>query len=217
MSLLTLSLINTRYAPWGLLSDDEPPRQIVWLTEMQPTASVDSALLSNWDRQRIQQSYDAHIIVVDGLDNPNPEPKVDSSRVMPVGQEAPSKIADPQTIIDVTQLIREEAEKEQQLKDRVLSSYPSLDTILALSAGKAKKQLKELAKTIPSVSFFQEARKKEMSDKNRKTVIAVLVEIVQAKINAVGLDASKALVGGQNGLADAYYGLIEEYEDEDED
>ncbi len=213
MSTVTLSLVNIRHAPWGLLTDQEPPEMIVWLTEENPSAEIDSIMLLDGDLIRIDQSWNAGIINVSGLKSHNEMtvPSIPKSVSAPIVSPARPKVSPSETIMDVTQLMRKEADRAKVIEEKVKSRYPKIDELLVLPAFKLKKELKTLAKSQITVSFFQECRNKEINGKNRKTVIAVLVEIVQAKISAIGLDGRS----GESSLSNAYYDMIEEFEDEE--
>ena len=221
MSTVTLTLINPRYAPWGLLTDEEKPQMIVWLTEETPSQEVEKILLSDWDVVRIKQAENAQIISVIGLDDVgliNEEDETEEVEpCVPIAASKTPAVADSQTIMDVTQLMRKEAEKAKALEEKIKGRYPKIDELLAEPAYKLKKELKELAKGRTLVSFFQEARKKEIEGKDRKTVVSVLTDIIQAKIAAVGMDGYTNGTTGQTSLSDAYYDMIEEFEDEDEE
>jgi len=219
MSTVTLTLKNPRYAPWGLLTDEETPQMIVWLTEEDPVKKIEATLLTDWDVVRIKQSEAADIIVAEGLESVKlvtEEAKVRSAGA-PISTPVQSKVSSSNTIMDVTQLMRQDADRAKALEERVKSRYPKLDELLAMPAHKLKKELKELAKDGTMVSFFQEARKKEQDGKDRKTVLSVLTDIIQSKINAVGLDGRASTQTGQTALSEAYYDMIEEFEDEEEE
>lgn len=220
MSTVTLTLRDPKYAPWGLLTEDEPPQMLVWLTLEEPINEIDSAMLSDWDVVRIIQSRNAGILEATGLEgfeSVSDVPKVPKATSVPIVSPIRPKVASSETIMDVTQLMKKDAVRAQALEDRIKGSYPKIDKLLALPAHTLKKELKELAKGRALVSFFQEARKKEMAGKDRKTVVSVLTDIIQAKINAIGIDGQQNMQTGQTMLSDAYYDMIEEFEDEDED
>jgi hypothetical protein len=225
MPAVKLSLTNQRHAPWGLLTDEEHPRTLVWLTETNPSGEVDSILLTDWDLSRIYQSEAAGIIAVDGLENPYTipsgiDPNEKDPRINPVvqiDQIVAPKVQSSETIMDVTALMREEAKRAELIKSKINNSYPKIEGLLAQPAHSLKKELKSLAKDQVMVSFFQACRAKELEGKNRKTVVAVLVEIIQAKIAAVGVDSRGNSQTGQTALSDAYYDMIEEFEDEEDD
>jgi hypothetical protein len=218
MSTVTLTLIKSKYAPWGLLTEEENPRMLVWLTEESPEAQIDSMMLTYGDISRIQQSKSAGIIDASGIDEIDQLPSTSTipptiSTPVPIQNEP--KIAPPEVVMDVTQLMRQEAERAMALEKRIMESYPEVDKLLAKPAYGLKKELKRLAKGNTSISFFQRCRKNEQEGKNRKSVIAVLVEIIQAKINAVRADSRPGGYTNQTSLSSAYYDLIEEFEDED--
>lgn len=222
MSTVTLTLLKPRYAPWGLLTDEETPRMIVWLTEEDPVQEVDSLLLSDWDVARILQSDQAGIIHQEGINDvqlvsAEPQTPDGVNGAVPIPSSIAPKVAPHEMVMDVTQLMRQEAERAKQFEQKVQSRYPKLDELLSTPANQLKKQLKELAKGRTPVSFFQEARKKEQLGKDRKTVISVLTDIIQAKINAVGVDGQANMHTGQTTLSDAYYDMIEEFEEEEEE
>ena len=220
MPTVTLSLLNLRHAPWGLLTDEEIPQTLVWLTEESPVSKVESEMLTDWDVTRIIQSCQAKIISAEGLEgyeSISETPNIPRATSVPITSPLRPKVASSETIMDVTQLMRNEAKKAQVLEEKIKASYPKIDELLSMPATKLKKELKELAKGRTLVSFFQECRKKELEGKDRKTVIAVLVEIIQTKINQVSIDGKPGGHTGQTALSNAYYDMIEEFEDEDEE
>jgi hypothetical protein len=219
MSTVTISLTSPRYAPWGLLTDEEHPQTLCWLTEMHPTAHLDSEILTDWDVKRIEHSCLSGVVTVDGLDFPG-DPRKPASHIMtvPVGNSVQSKVQPSETIMDVTALMRQEAQRAEAIKERIVNRYPVLDEVLELPANQLKKKLKEMAKDPNCLpTFFQEARKREMIGKDRKTVITLLVEIIQSKIAAQSVDGRANRGTGQTVLSDMYYDMIEEFEDEDEE
>lgn len=219
MSTVTLSLTNARHAPWGLLTEEEQPQMVVWLTEEQSTQDIDSAILTDWDVSRIIHSRDAGILEVKGLENYesiSQETKVPRSSAVPIVSPVSPKVAPSETIMDVTQLMRQEAERSKVIEEKIRNRYPKINELLSMPAHKLKKEIKSLAKGVAPISLFQELRKKEIEGKDRKTVIAVLTEVIQSKINAVGIDGRPGMHTGQTALSEAYYDMIEEFEDEDE-
>jgi hypothetical protein len=220
MSIINIHLISPKDSPWGLLTNEDNPRTLVWLTAENPDAEIDSLMLTELDIRCIQQGKLIGVIEADGIEeidkiqSGSRAPKVNNilipSSVRP--QVAPSEV-----VLDVTQLMRKEVKRAQALEEKIKDRYPQIDDLLAKPANQLKKELKDLAKGSTLVSFFQECRKKEQNGKDRKSVIAVLVEIIQAKINAVGIDGNANARTGQTFLSDAYYDMIEEYEDEDEE
>jgi hypothetical protein len=220
MSTVRLSLLDFRYAPWGLFTDTEKPEPFIWLTQDSPVGETDSSFLTDQDLDRIYQFFVMGALSIEGLklveenevELPPEPPQV------PIQDSGYSPVADAQTIMDVTNLIRNENKRHEEIiQKKMEASYPEIKKLLSMNAGPLKKELKKMAKTTPSVSFFQECRKKELSGKDRKTVIAVLVEIIQSKIAVINMDGRAGTHTGQTALSEAYFDMIEEYEDEDED
>ncbi len=220
MSTVTITLTHLRYSPWGLLTDEEHPQTLCWLTDLQPTAYIDSEILTDWDIQRIHQSYLGGVVSVVGLDFPGDPRKPSSSSIQttPIDQTVHSRVQSPEMIMDVTALMRQETQHAEAIKQRLTNRYPVIDELVILQANQLKKKIKELAKDPNCLpSFLQELRKKEMSSKNRSTVVALLVEVIQAKIAAQGVDGIGNRNTGQTALAELYYDTIEEFEDDDEE
>jgi len=203
MDFVTLKLKDFSQAPWGLFTDEFPPQPLVWLTEVNSNAKIARAALTDTDIKNIWSGQCTGVITSEGL-------FLEEKKEESVQDTAQSKI------FDVSELMRQEDQQTARKKQFLENKYPNLDEILALPASKLKKKLKEMAKSA-TVPFFQEAKRREEGNKDRKTVIAVLVEIIQKKVTAVGLVGSVNAVTGESMVADTYYDMIEEFEDEDED
>lgn len=66
---ITLRLTKKKHSPWGLLTETDPPQQLVWLTEAKMEDTVDRILLTSSDIDRIHNAENSGIIVVEGLDD----------------------------------------------------------------------------------------------------------------------------------------------------
>lgn len=218
MSIVTFSLRNLKHAPWGLLTEEERPQPIVWLTEMNPIDQIDHSFLSESDIIRAKQGEAQGFIIVEGL---SPEFKLSQApkyvETTPILSQPESKLASQETIMDVATLIKEENERAKEIEKKVVSRGPKVEEFISLPAHKLKKEIKRLAKEGTYISFFQACRTKEVSGKNRKSVIAVLIEVIQAQIAAIGVDRVASKHSGQTILSNAYYDMIEEFEDEDKE
>jgi hypothetical protein len=217
MSIITLRLKDKKYAPWGLLTDEPQPRTIIWLTELEPEGYIDSETLTDWDISRIIQSVNQEVITQSGLFLPEPESKqnvLDSSDlsniVSSINANVASKIMPSAEVIDVTNLLKEQINNSEETVMRVQDGYPEVDNILKLPANQLKKRLKKMAKKSFSISFFKNCKKREEEKKNRKTIIAILIRIIQAKIAAIEVDRRFDSYSGQTTLSDQYYDMIEE-------
>jgi hypothetical protein len=223
MSIITLRLLNEKYAPWGLLTDEPQPRTIVWLTIAEPEGNIRSEILSDWDLSRIMQGKNLGIISVDGLNFPqqetiNSEPQMNIDEVVSAAKSTTSysqKLPSSE-VLDVTKLLREESEKSKEIAETVSQGYPEVDVILKLPANKLRKKLKQMAKENFSISFFKNCKKKEERGKSRKTVIALLVDIITAKIAAIDVEGKYNVYTGKTSLDDQYYDMIEEFDDEED-
>lgn len=225
MATITITLRNTKYAPWGLLTDEEHPRTIVWLTAENPVCEIDSGYLTDWDLVRIQESVRNGFIDASGVEeleivtiqqSTDPSSKFKGNTV-PIDSKPEPKDIDQNMIMDVSALMREQIKKSEEANKAVDSGYPKAAEILQQKAPDLKKALKELAKTGAPVSLFQDCRRKETQGKNRKTVIAVLLDIIKTKIDLVAENGHRSAQYGQSKLADIYFDQIEEYEDEEEE
>jgi len=215
MSLVTLTLTNNKFSPWGLLTEGEYPQPIIWLTEDNPTAQVLYDHLSKGDLIRIMQGVLSKMIVAEGLEIETPKPVIPQIPSFPT-KERKSKVADKETTMQVLSQMAKEKGQYEELKKRLTHRSSEVEEILKLPAHKVRKRLKECAKGNYTVQFFQSCRRVEEEDKDRKTILALLVDLIQAKIAAVHVDRVGTQTG-QSALSSAYYDMIEEFEDEDEE
>jgi len=204
MDTVTFELKDFSQSPWGLFTEEFPPQPFVWLTEISPTAEIYRSSLSQRDIENIWLAQSLGVISTEGLfieEDLKAKEQVDNTQA---------------NIFDVAELMRKENQSSAKKKHFLDNKYPGLDTLLALPAPKLKKELKQMAKTA-AVSFFQEARKREETGKGRKTVLAVLLDIIQKKVEALGLAKSVNSMTGESMVSDIYYESIEEFSDEDKE
>ncbi len=214
--VLTFQIASPKFAPWGLFTESDKPEALVWLPSHLAKATVERAYLSEGDLQRAIADMRLGIITIEGLINDEvPEP---------IGVQAPA-VPDPEDkeekknlVLDVAALMeKERLNGEARAKVIQQDPYPKLKELLKLPAHKLRRALKEEAVKNPSVQFFQAAKKAELEGKDRKTIVALLVEIIKLKLAAVHVEGRRDARTGLSSLDEAYYGEIEEFQEEDED
>ncbi len=207
MSEVTFTLIKENYAPWGLFAESAPEQIVVWLTPENPVCLIDSILLSETHIEISRHSQAAGIISITGLPDENKDSFEALPKSEPVSQFAQNLVG----------LMKKDIEVGNEQKFKALAGNPEVDKVLSMPVGKLKKELKRIAKEDSPASFFRECRSKEAEGKNRKTVIAVLVDIIQKKIKSSEHQVRSHFPGFRDVISEQYYNSIEEYEDEDED
>lgn len=96
--LIHIELTQPKYAPWGLLTESEPQRIIIWLTEAKPVGTVRKASLSPGNIEAILSSEREKVIRQRGLSQPTPSVDPSAFGISP-------EMA--QRILNVADLIRE--------------------------------------------------------------------------------------------------------------
>jgi hypothetical protein len=225
MGTISIQLRKTKFAPWGILRDsivrgNRVPLPIIWLTEDEPFKQIEEEDLYESEIQKILMSAQLGTIEVSGIYVP---PPILPTVVAPVVDE----VSREQMVFDVTSLIKREDELREQdaierrerlqrsIKSKV-ADYPEVETFLNRHASTVKKALKELATKEAPITFFSACKSAEEAGKNRPGVLLLIVEILRRKIAAVGVDTAFDRGSGRSTLADAYYTMIEEEEDEEE-
>lgn len=213
MSTITITLRSLRHSPWGLLTDGPRPQPIVWLTSEDPTKSVDSSLFSESDIDSLLRFEGAEIISVEGLDIPESLPSQLSLQPSLPTENQFLSVTDKQTNVEVSTLTQKELSHSEEVRESLKNQDPDVSELLALHAYEIRKRLKVMAKGSYGPRFFQAVRRSEMKGKNRKTVVALLAEIVRGKIAEVGLERG---FRDYKSLSDTYYDEIIEYPEDDD-
>jgi len=220
MSNVVVSLLNKKFAPWGLLTDEPKPRILLWLTETDPSGEIDSELLSLTDIERLSQGFIRRIIDIQGLEDYIRMPttsfdeRSEAPHIPPL-PETVSKPASNETVFDVMALIKKEEELSKVhasiLKKKVEAQAPDVEKTLSMGGKLLKKKLKELAQKDLDIFFFQACKKQEETGRKRSSVISVLTDIIKSKMTAIELLGR----AGQEKLDKLYYEQIEEFPEED--
>jgi hypothetical protein len=150
---------------------------------------------------------------VEGLDIPESLPSQLSLQPSLPTENQFLSVTDKQTNVEVSTLTQKELSHSEEVRESLKNQDPDVSELLALHAYEIRKRLKVMAKGSYGPRFFQAVRRSEMKGKNRKTVVALLAEIVRGKIAEVGLERG---FRDYKSLSDTYYDEIIEYPEDDD-
>ena len=221
MSKVIIKLKHIKFSPWGLFREVSTPfgdiiaEPLLWVTEVSPVDEIEKSALGEAEIQKIISGHlQEKIEILGGIEIDKPQEELPSEVPPP---SPPPVLSREQLIMDVSSIIEKEKEVKERFESLSLRRPTQIEEFMSQKAHLVKKELKKAAKTGASLRFFKECRDYEEAHSNRKTVLSLLVEIIQRKVAIIGVDKVIDRQSGHTVLDDSYFDLIEEEEEPDDE
>jgi hypothetical protein len=218
--------LKPKFSPWGLLKETKNyfgqviTEPIVWLTPNEPYQEVDREILSNEDIERIIRAHQVGILKADGLDiyNPFGLDKKETSWIRPE-----QKQITPKERIEMVQQVSRTIKLEENAKAKIkedlnLGLERQAESFVNRKANIIRKDLKAVIGKDLNLPFLIKCRDVELREKNRKSVLSLLVELIETGIAGITTDRCIDKSTGYTDLDMLYSQMIvEEFDESEED
>lgn len=184
-----VELVQMKHAPWGLMTEEEHPRIILWLTEDEPRGQINRRFLTPHNIEAILRSSEAGIVRQSGLSRQSPQMDPSAFGISP---EVAKKILDMADLLRGNTKVKVTETPTKTIVEMVDEGGPSPSEV-DITEIDITKTIQEAAHDI-TTSFFKEdqveipdvvtAKMKKLKDLyDNNPFIAQLLEQHGAKVN----------------------------------
>jgi hypothetical protein len=161
---IEIELTSKRFAPWGLLTDEERPRVLIWLTEDNMKGTLDESIIAYSHQQQLQKEQQLGHIRVKGSSFLEESLIPASVDIFEVAEQVQQEMKTP-----------EPSEVEEMYKEVEVRPF------LGRKAHEVVAELKENKEL--TLEFLKACKEEEEYGKRRKTVIKTLVNSIEEKLS----------------------------------